>query len=87
MFLTWSGFTSSSKKWRESESSVNESEAVYLHDCHEVYELSTTSELANSECDLDRHALPCSLKEVHALRKVNFTWADCSYASNETKTG
>ena len=38
LFQTRSGFTSSSKKWKESESSVNESEAVHHHDCDEAYE-------------------------------------------------
>ena len=47
------------KKWSESESesSVDESEAVYHHDYDEAYEPSTTSGLANSERELDRHAL------------------------------
>ena len=72
---------------RESESSVNESEAVYHHDCDEAYKLSTTSELAYSQRKLDRHALACSLKKVCALRPVIVTRAECtcSYASNETE--
>ena len=86
LFLTWSGFTSSSKKWRGSESSVNESEAVYHHDRDEAYEPSTSFELADSESELDRHALVCSLNKVHAVRAVIVTRAECSYASNETET-
>ena len=68
LLLTWSGSTSSSKKWRESESSVNESETVYHDDCDEAYEPSITSELADSERELERHALACSLKKLRALR-------------------
>ena len=68
---------------KESESNVNESEAVYHHDCGEAYEPSTTFELANSERELDRHALACSSKKVRALRSVNVTRVECS---NETDT-
>ena len=73
-------------KWRESESSVNETEAVYHHDCDQVYKPGTSSELADSERELDRHALACSLKKVRPVRAVNVTRAECSYASNETET-
>ena len=85
-FQTWSGLTSSLKKRKESESSVNESEAVHHHDCDKAYEPSATFELADSERELDEHALACSLKKVPALRPVNATSAECSYASNERET-
>ena len=68
---------------RESESSINESEAVYRHDCDKAYKPSRTSELANCQRKLDRHALACSWKKVRALRPVNVAKAECNYASNE----
>ena len=86
LFLQGEGFTSPSKKWKECERNVNESEAAYHHDCDEAYEPRTTSEGIDSEPKLDRHALTCSLKEVYALRPMNATRAECSYASNEMET-
>ena len=86
LFQKWSGFTSSSKKWNESESVVNESEAVYHHDCDKAYEPSAISKLADSELKLDGHVLACHFKKVPALRPVTATSAECSYSSNERET-
>ena len=48
--------------------------------------LAQSSELADSQRELDRHALACRLNKVRALRHVIVTSAECSYASNETET-
>ena len=61
LFQTWSGFTLSSKDGKDSESSVNESEAVHHHNCDESNEPSATSKLADSECKLDGYALACRM--------------------------
>ena len=74
---------------RESESSVNESEAVYITIMIVTKHMSLLAqllhELADSEREHDKHALGCSLKKVHALWPVNIRRAECSYARNETE--